>query len=97
MEDGQNILLTCQAVPSTNLTTAQYAWSIDGDDQSAQNSNTLTRTVDIHIVETYRCRVSEDGGTQYSSFSNDFKPLGEARHFENAHYAGKHKGGIFLL
>ena len=44
-----------------------YIWSIGGVDQAAQSSNTLVQTADINNVVAYACKVSADGGTDYSA------------------------------
>ena len=66
VEDGSSFSLTCQTA-STGITSAMYIWSIGGVDQAAQSSNTLVQTADINNVVAYTCKVSADGGTDYSA------------------------------
>lgn len=74
--DASSFTLTC-ASASTGLSTETYVWNIGGTDQSPQSSNTLTQTADINTVPAYSCKVSGDGGTDYSAVSNTFTPSGE--------------------
>ncbi|XP_070181311.1 serine-rich adhesin for platelets-like [Littorina saxatilis] len=73
IEDASNFILTCQTA-SANLTTEMYVWNIGGADQSSQSSKTLTQTADINNVLAYSCKVSGDGGTDYSTVSTTFTP-----------------------
>ena len=66
VEDGSSFSLTCQTA-STGITSAMYIWSIGGVDQAAQSSDTLVQTADINNVVAYTCKVSADGGTDYSA------------------------------
>ena len=67
VEDGSSFTLTCTTA-STGITSPQYIWTIDGTDQAAQSSSTLAQTADINnVVGAYTCKVSADGGTDYSA------------------------------
>ena len=77
VEDTSSFTLTC-ATPSTGLSTETYVWSIDGSDQASQSSNSLTVTANINQVSVYTCKVSGDGGTDYSAVSTAFTQTGQS-------------------
>ncbi|XP_070181334.1 serine-rich adhesin for platelets-like [Littorina saxatilis] len=76
--DASSFTLTC-VTASTGLSTETYVWNIGGTDQSSQSSNTLTQTADINNVQAYSCKVSGDGGTDYSAVSTTFTPSVKAQ------------------
>lgn len=79
VEDASSFTLTC-ATTSTGLSTETYVWNIDGIDQSSQPGSTLTVTANINSVSVYKCKVSGDGGSDYSALSSSFTQTGECLH-----------------
>ncbi|WP_374211430.1 immunoglobulin domain-containing protein [Thiolapillus sp.] len=81
VEDGSSFTLTCQTA-STGITSATYIWNVGGTDQAATASSTLIQTADINNVLAYTCKVSADGGTDYSAVTtSSFSHSGRCRHF----------------
>lgn len=74
--DASSFTLTC-ATASTGLSTETYVWSIAGVDQAPQSGSTLAQTADINNVAAYTCKVSGDGGTDYSAVSSTHTPSGK--------------------
>ena len=67
VEDDTSLTMTCTT--STSITSPKYIWSINGVDQAAETTGSLTVTADIDNVVPYTCKVSADGGTEYSPVS----------------------------
>ena len=76
LTDGAAFTLTCTTA-STGLSSASYVWNVGNVDQSASGTNTLSvNAVDINSVQDYKCKVSGDGGSSYSAYSNVYTPTG---------------------
>ena len=76
LTDGGAFTLTCTTA-STGLSSASYIWNVATVDQAASGTNTLTvNAVDINNVQDYKCKVSGDGGSSYSAYSNTHTPIG---------------------
>ena len=74
--DASSFTLTC-GTTSTGLSSPMYVWTIDSTDQSPQSAATLVQTADINSVSEYKCKVSGNGGTDYSAESIAYMPTGK--------------------
>ena len=77
LTDGDPLSLYCYTA-SGSFTPMSSVWNINNIDQGPPTTNLLEQLVSVASGTTdYKCKVSSDGGTYYSSYSVIYTPVGE--------------------